>query len=496
MMRNFNSVILIVFVVALVLAGCDAFSSSDDGGIVTFSGTVVNSLTGVGVEDVFVTASTDNDSLATTDADGRYTLSVEIDSTQELSLGFSKSGFIATNTTLLAVPERVIDVATVRLAPEDENTVDPSDPTTSSGKASNILLFSQSASSIGVRESGSQEVAEIVFQLADSLGRPISLDNQVTVNFSFGVNPGGGEFIEPVSAETDASGRVRTNISSGLIAGPLQVVAVATVDGRTIRSKPVAMAIHGGLPDDEHFGVVTEILNVARAYSFWGIETNVTAFVGDQYFNPVRTGTAVSFTSSAGIIGGSATTGPDGRASVRIISGPPIPNHPEFGPGYVTITASTADRNEQEITAETLVLFSGTSNIVVPPGQGQLIIGASYEFFVYDENQNPLASGTTITVLAEGTNIESFSNAGSPLTDNLFGDHNFESTGTTYGRTRFVFGVNQGDQVDDMGNPVEPNVEAVTIRVNSPNGNIERVVVSNGTVFERSPTGDLVPVID
>ena len=65
----------------------------------------------------------------------------------------------------------------------------------------------------------------------------------------FGVNPGGEAFIYPQSATTDENGIVTTNVSSGTIAGVVQIIADATVDGRVIRSKPVAIAIHGGLPD-------------------------------------------------------------------------------------------------------------------------------------------------------------------------------------------------------------------------------------------------------
>ena len=316
------------------------------------------------------------------------------------------------------------------------------------------------------------------------------------MNFRFGANPSGQAFIFPESAVTDENGQAVTNISSGTIAGVVQVIAEATVDGRLIRSKPIALAIHGGFPDEEHFGVATQVLNVARAWDIWGVENEITAFVGDQYSNPVREGTSVYFTSSAGIIGGSNTTGSQGTASVTIISGPPQPDHPEFGPGYVTVTGSTADINENEITDDVLVLFSGSSNIVFPGGQGPLVTGQPFNFFVYDQNQNPLAAGTNITVTAEGTNVAAVGNTNVQLSDNLFGDHNFESEGLTYGRTRFTFGIAQGEQVNDMGELIDPVIEAVTIRVSSPNGNIELVVFAGGGIFKREENGELIPVLD
>ena len=500
MMRTLSSVFITFILAAVILIGCDAFGS-DDSGVVTLTGTVVNSITRVGVDDVIVQVSI-SDSIAITNAQGEYTISFEVDSTQEISLGYSKSGFISTNTRVTVVPERTIDVAPLLFAPEGEGGDDGSgggidDPIIrESGRASNILLFGQSSTTIGVRESGSQEVAELVFQATDSLGRAITPENEITMSFSFGANPSGEAFIFPESAVTDENGRAQTTISSGTIAGVVQVIAEATVDGRIIRSRPIALAIHGGFPDVDHFGVATRVLNVARAYDIWGIENEITAFVGDQYSNPVREGTAVYFTSSAGIIGGSNVTGAQGTASVTIISGPPQPDHPNLGPGYVLVSASTADINDTEISDDVLVLFSGTSNIVFPGGQGPILVGEPYNFYVYDQNQNPLAAGTSITVSAEGTNVVAVGNTNVQLTDNLYGDHTFETPEETFGITRFTFGVAQGEQVDDMGQLIDAEIEAITIRVTSPNGNIERVIFQSGGIFARDESGELVPVLD
>src|SRR5690606_34526798 len=102
---------------------------------------------------------------------------------------------------------------------------------------------------------GAEEVASITFQLADSLGRPVVQTNGAEVMFSFGERPNGGEFLEPTRARTDNNGRVPVNLSSGLKAGVVQIVAEANVDGRMVRSLPVSIAIHGGLPDQEHFSL-------------------------------------------------------------------------------------------------------------------------------------------------------------------------------------------------------------------------------------------------
>ena len=481
-MRKLRAALLFSMVVAVagLVGGCDLFSGNSESGIVTLSGSVVNSATSDPIAEAFVQI-LPQDILTETNSLGQYNVEVAIDSTMTLTLVATKSGFSNGSTSLLAVADRTIDVTPILMAPETNSENQDQE----SGMASNILLESQSSTSIGVRESGSQEVAEIVFTVADSLGRPINLNNQIEVSFEFGVDPGEGAFIFPPTALTNASGQVKTNISSGTKAGVVQIIARATVGGRTIRSLPVALAIHGGLPDSEHFGVATEQFNVPRAWVSWGIPNGITAFAADQYSNPVRPNTVVYFTTTGGIVEGSGTTDPLGRASVTLISGPPAPVHPVHGNGYLTVTATTADRFDAEISSTVLVLFSGVAGIEVPTGQGALTLGRSYQFFVYDENQNPLGSGTRITVLAEGENVDAFGNTDVDLTDHLFAGP---------GVTDFTFGIQSGGQVDADGNPLPSKIEAVTIKVTSPNGNAERVILANGAILMRDDSGFLVPV--
>ncbi len=494
-MRYYFSAILTACLIAVTFAGCDLFTGGSESGPVTLTGLVIDSGTNNPISDVFVRV-LPMDELVETDASGRYSIVVDVDSTMDVDMTFSKSGYRNQTISVLAVADRTIEVTTVRLVSEGGDGSDPNSGVSLTGRASNLLLINQSTSTIGVRESGSVEVAELVFQATDSLGRPIDLGNQITVNFSFGANPGGDAFIFPDAARTNENGEVRTTISSGLVAGVVQVVASTTVDGRNIRSLPVPLTIHGGLPHADHFGVATQRLNVPHAWDFWGTENTITAFVGDQFGNPVRQGTAVYFTTTAGIIGGSSETSGLGTAPVSQISGPPQPVHPEFGNGYTIVTASTADRNQNEITDDVLVLFSGSSNIVVPSGQGPILIGNAYEFHVYDQNQNPLGAGTNIIVTASGTNVEAFGNTNTTLPDLLFGDHNNGAAFPTYGYTRFTFGFQQGEQVDQDNNLIPAELEAITIRVTGPNGNAERVVLQNGGVLKRDEAGKMVQDLD
>ncbi len=89
-------------------------------------------------------------------------------------------------------------------------------------------------------------------------------------------------------------------------------------------------------------------------------------YVGDKYA-PVKPKTAVYFTTTGGIIQGSALTNDLGIGSATLVSGNPRPVHPLLGSGFAEITASTADENYNKISASTIVLFSGYSILTVNP---------------------------------------------------------------------------------------------------------------------------------
>jgi len=66
--------------------------------------------------------------------------------------------------------------------------------------------------------------------------------------------------------------------------------------------------IHAGVPEYEHFSAAVECGkdNMPGLWTY-GVQAQITAFVGDRYSNPVAEGTIVYFESEAGIIGASET---------------------------------------------------------------------------------------------------------------------------------------------------------------------------------------------
>ncbi|MGH7453908.1 MAG: Ig-like domain-containing protein, partial [bacterium] len=280
----------------------------------------------------------------------------------------------------------------------------------------NIVLVEVTKSSIFVKGSGGQATARMTFEVRDAHGIPVDTQHKATVNFRIAGGLGGGEVLNPASAETDANGRVAVTITSGTKAGAVQVVAQAQVKGVTISAAPVPIAIHGGLPDLSHFSLAFEKLNFA-GWIYYGLTNNITAFVGDKYSNPVPPGTVVQFRSTGGIIEGSAVTDALGRASVTLTSASPQPQGiPGYAPpftelGFARIVAETVDETGAKITTEGPVLFSGRTmpiEVTSPQPIPFSIAPYSSQFFTYkvkDQNNNPLVAGTAISVTTDNGKV-------------------------------------------------------------------------------------------
>lgn len=464
---RYQPIALLTAILLLVFLGCDLEGDDDTGGVVTLTGQVLDAQTNNPVANAFVRV-LPFDLLFETDEEGRYNFDVEIDSTMEIRVSATKDGYGTQATDVLALAGREINVPTLRIARTtgEEQT---------SGQPSNILLLNQSAQSIGVKESGSEEVASVTFQLADSLGRPVILDNAADVRFSLGVQPGGGEFIHPTSARTDNNGQVTVNLSSGTRAGVVQIVAEADVPSGTIRSRPVSVAIHGGLPDQTHFSLGPDRFNFPGLRRY-GLENDVSVIVGDKYGNPVRPGTAVYFTTDHGVIEGSVLTNDQGRGTVQLISANPLP-----ADGIALITATTADENEVEVSSQTAVVMSGVPIVTVSPTTATL--GQTYQLTVEDQNGNPLAGGTSISVRVEGTKVKAVGNTNLQLDDTAFiGGLTYDHVARGPGITQFTFRAVEDLEIDEDGTPT---VETITILVSGPNGSIE-IVLGEGAMKTRA----------
>lgn len=477
--------ILYLFLGAILIGGglsaCDSTGDDDTSGIVTLTGRVLNADTNNPVPNAFITILPFNLQPIETDEDGGYEFDIEIDSTMNLQIRANKDGFTTDQTTVLALAGRTIEVPTLRL----RETVEQAPV---SGMASNILLLEQSSQSIGVRESGSEEVAQITFQVQDSIGRPVTIANAENIRFSFGTHPGGGEFLEPTEARTDNNGQVTVNLSSGTRAGVVQILAETEVEGNMVRSMPVSVSIHGGLPDQRHFTLGPDRFNFPGLLRF-GITNQISVIVGDKYSNPVKPGTSVYFETSHAVIEGSALTNATGGGTVQLISANPLPPL-----GIAVVRATTADENQQIVSSQIPVLLTGVPEIQVTPGEA--ILGQTYRLRVWDwPNRNPLVEGTSITVRAEGTKVKAVGSTAVSLGDAAFVDQNGDGDVLDYedilrgeGITEFRFRAVEDLTLDEAG---EPTLEAITITISGENGRLELVLLPAGTdvVFSASKKG-------
>ena len=420
---------------------------------VTVRGQIVESTTGDPVLNANLRISDGvNRVNAATDSEGRFSVVFELTQDQELTLIIFKEGYATDTLNFFAAQGSTVTLPLIQMK-KTQGTGNG----TSGGPAS-IYLFSQSAQSIGVKESGSNETAQIIFEVLDSTGVPINSDNSISLNFSFGAGPGGGEFFYPASVLTNALGRASVTINTGTIAGVAQVIAEMVVNGVAIKSKPVLIAIHGGFPDPDHFAVASEKLNYP-AYGIIGFEIPFTAFAGDKYSNPVRPGTSVYFSSSSGIIEGSEGTDDLGRSTVTLLT-QPFPNHPDFGAGFFEVTASTIDENNSSISTSTIRLQSGFSQIYnVSPASFDISNGGS-QFFTYsvsDANGNPLSEGTSISVSVTEGDLDVSGDIDIQLPD---------TQGSGAGITIFSFTAFDSEPEEDR-----PHNAIITISVTGPNGN-------------------------
>jgi hypothetical protein len=466
--RNVLPLLTIAVSSVLFLSGCDAFKNEDTSGTITLKGQVLNSETNNPVAGAVVRVSP-YDKVYEADEDGLFSEELKIDSTTTLVVEASQTGFTSRSFEVLAIAGRTVEVPVFRL-------VQFGDEIQVSGFAANILLQDQSLESIGVIESGSQEVAEISFLVADSTGRPVVLDKSTSVRFTFGSAPGGGEYLYPTEAKTDNNGIATVNLSSGTKAGVVQIVAEITSNGTIIRSRPVVVSIHGGLPDQAHFSIGPDRFNFPGLLTF-GLTNSISVIVGDKFSNPVRVGTSVYFSTSHGVVLGSIQTNASGQGAVDLISANPLPVD-----GIALITAESADENELPVIGTTPVVFSGAPFVSVSPSVAAL--DQTYELTVRDQNGNPLAPGTKISVKVEGESVKAVGNTDVTLDDTIFsGGELFEHVVRGYGITQFTF---RAVSDVEVGSTTIPSVEAITILVSGPNGSLEIVLTPAGA--PNSPT--------
>jgi hypothetical protein len=391
-----------------------------------------------------------------TGTDGKFYISFLIDTSKKVTIYVSKTGYVPDTIQLYVTKNATTNCPTFTLS--NVTTVQRK-----SGRAAAIYLSGQSASSIGIQSSGSAVTASLTFQVVDSVGVAVDLDHSTLIKFSFGGHPGGGEYLSPKSgyAYTDSSGQATVTLTSGTIAGVVQIIAQSDLPDKTITSAPVSFVIFGGMPNQDHFGIAAQYLNFA-GYDIYGLQDAITAYLGDKYGNPVRPSTSVYYSTTGGIIEGSAITSSIGAATANLISASPRPVHPIRGAGFATVSAYTADENLKTISTTMDILFSGYPILSISPTSFDIPNAGSQEFTytLQDENGNPMAPATNITVSVSGESVKASGETSIEMPD---------TQAKAY--TKFKFVVYDAVDTVDIAKPV-----SITIQASGPNGKAQLTI--------------------
>ncbi|MEX2115476.1 MAG: carboxypeptidase regulatory-like domain-containing protein [Bacteroidota bacterium] len=455
--------------VLALLASCKSDSPTGPGAnAAVMSGQVTQQGSGIAIANASVGLTLQGQNFsATTDGTGNYSLTVSLSDTLPVtvSVTVSASGYQTVTRSALLQPNQTTDVD-FQLS---LNTTPVPPPPPGGGYANTLAYVGVTTVSLAVFGVGGTESGVITFEARDSLGSPILPARADTVTFTIsGVPVTGGAYITPTSALTNTAARVSTVVQSGSVAGAIQLVASLRrdTDGVIVSSTPVKVLIHGGLPDQTHFGLGANPLNVAGYYKI-GQTSSITAIVGDRFGNPVAPGTAVYFGNpEQGVITtASGYTDLSGFASVTLYTGV---NHSANGLGY--IHAETIGQNNVRVRDSVRVLFSGNAYVANITSIGALVVDGTTQvtvtFDVWDERFNPLAAGTSISSEIKGASaIVSRASPTSALDDVI-----------SPFWTSFSVTVSKNMEAS----PAVPGPFTLTITVNGPNG--EATGTINGVV--------------
>jgi hypothetical protein len=467
-MKN-STLLLLPIVIAFIFQACGSANDS-----VIIAGQVVESGSGNPISQavVEITQPANLQQTATTDSAGNFSFDVEPgDETVNTTIEISKQGYSTNSSNFKLTPDTDIDDLIIRLQSSDtDDGGDGEDDDVvggESGGPASLELTSISSSSIALRGTGGDEESKFTFAVKDSAGRPVAQGYEV--NFSIIRGPDGGERINPSTGVTSSEGIVSSSIASGDSAGVVKVEASINRPnvGVSIQSTPVLVSIGNGFPQSENFRVAPVNTN----FEAWGliassestVEPNViVASLGDYRNNPVLPGTAVDFTTTAGIITASAVTDENGLALAEIRPDGSTPADNPRGVGFATVTARTVDTDDNYITAETDLLFTSRNpSISLSPTPFSIPSNGSesFDLTITDVNGYPIAAGSTISVsVGEGLS--------STFEEITLGD--YVSAGE--GKTEFGFTVSDTD--DENSNEVNTSI---SVTVTLPSGQTKSV---------------------
>lgn len=188
-----------------------------------------------------------------------------------------------------------------------------------------IEFVSAQPSSIVLKGTGGQETATLAFLVKSELGNVLA---QQLVGFELDTSAG-GITLSRDSGYTNSQGLITTQVSSGTVPTVVRVTASAsmTVNGEevNVQTQSNELSVNTGLPEQRSLTIAASVLNPEADLN--GVTSTITAWLADNFNNPVPDGTSVNFTTEGGVIEPSCTT-TNGNCSVTWTSSEPrISNH-------------------------------------------------------------------------------------------------------------------------------------------------------------------------
>lgn len=266
--------------------------------------------------------------------------------------------------------------------------------------AINFVQVVPASSSIvikGAGGAGRSESANLTFKVVDGSNTPIK---GARVNFA--VNPASSVTLNIGAAESNSDGLVTTTVSSG--SSPTAVVVTATAaTNAAATTQSDTLVVSNGVVLPAGFELVAKKYNLDGTLT--GDTTDVTAFVRDEFGNPVPQGVAVSFVTNFGAVGtatsGGCTTNNAGQCTV------PFSVQDPRGTGLATITGTIKKGDGSQINRSIFINMSAATGGYV----GTLVSGvipasittspttckANIDMLLADAQGRAPAAGTTIS---------------------------------------------------------------------------------------------------
>ena len=272
----------------------------------------------------------------------------------------------------------------------------------------------------GAGGNGRSESAVLQFRIVDANNTPVK---GVSVTFQLNGSSGGAS-LQQTQGTSNSDGMVNATVSSGT--SPASIVVMASVTGTSITAQSDTLIVSNSVAISGGFEIVAEKYNLDGRKT--GDATTITAYVRDQFGNPVPDGVAVSFTTDYGVVasstlGGCSTVNGTCTVQFRVQNPRPLSNGLATVTGVVRVGSST--QLVQRLTLN-MAGASGGSYLALDPTSGTAVTALtmnscvqSFELLLSDGSNHATAAGTTIATSFSTTGTNIGIRSGSPTLDQL-----------------------------------------------------------------------------